>query len=71
MQAAFLCSSNQDFFAGRFVRDQVVQIYRSTNMATDGKNSCFILSEISYFYMINRQSIAVYAWKIWEFAFLK
>ena len=43
-RSAFLCSSHQAFFYGRFVRIQMGQPYISTDTATDWKNSCFILS---------------------------
>ena len=43
------------FFSNRFARVQVMQPYNSTDTATDWKNFCSIISERSYFQMIEKQ----------------
>ena len=49
------------FFSMFFVSVQVVHSYSSTDMATDWKKFCFILSERSDFHMIDNLSKAVHA----------
>ena len=55
---AFLCNCHLAFFSKCFVKLQVVQLYNGIDMAKAWKNSNFILSVRSDFYMVVNLSIA-------------
>ena len=50
------------FFPKRFVKVQIVQPYSRTDTAIAMKNSCFILSEKSYFHMVFHLSIVIHTY---------
>ena len=58
------------FSSRHFVRIWEVQSYNSTDLATAWKSSCFILLEISNFYVVDNLSIVVHALPLCIFTLL-